>query len=76
MAALIQRQTTGLGQKIDCSLLASQVFIVVCYYLINDYINCLVFYIKVHLKINQQASYHVKVVNSLSFLKKMKILWV
>ena len=26
MAALIQRQTTGLGQKIDCSLLASQVF--------------------------------------------------
>ena len=31
MAALIQRQTTGLGQKIDCSLLASQVFNVVCY---------------------------------------------
>ena len=31
MAALIQRQTTGLGQKIDCSLLASQVFNVLCY---------------------------------------------
>lgn len=25
MAALLQRQTTGLGQKIDCSLLASQI---------------------------------------------------
>jgi len=51
MAALIQRQTTGLGQKIDCSLLASQVFNVVCYYLIN-HINWLVFYFKVYLKIN------------------------
>ena len=35
MAALIQRQATGLGQKIDCSLLASQVLNVLCYYLIN-----------------------------------------
>lgn len=51
MAALIQRQTTGLGQKIDCSLLASQVFNVVCYYRIN-HINWLVFYFKVYLKIN------------------------
>ena len=35
MAALIQRQTTGLGQKIDCSLLASQVDYDYCY-LVNS----------------------------------------
>lgn len=41
MAALIQRQTTGLGQKIDCSLLASQVFTVVVCILIVVILTCL-----------------------------------